>query len=334
MKTTVTKYSTESVGNTPQVELKAFNVNEAKIFAKLEWYNYFGSIKDRPASWMVSEAENHGLLKRGKSVIMEPTSGNTGIALAGIAKVLGYRFEVVIPNKVSDETKAILKRFDAKVLETEDDLCPRVGPGTDQSIALATAIVRGHPSDYFMPNQYENDANFMAHYYGTGPEVWSDTEGKITHFVAGIGTGGTITGVGTFLKEKNPNIKIVAVEPQKGHHIQGLRNTRESNLPTLLERRKKVIDKWYTINDNEAFETVKQIATKENMFVGPSSGAVLAAAIKVAKENEGARIAAIFGDDGRKYRSVYNEFKVFTDTEFDKLAKTAKNLSNSPIFQN
>ena len=334
MKTTVTKYSTESVGNTPQVELKAFNVNDAKIFAKLEWYNYFGSIKDRPASWMVSEAENHGLLKRGKSVIMEPTSGNTGIALAGIAKVLGYRFEVVIPNKVSDETKAILKRFDAKVLETEDDLCPRVGPGTDQSIALATAIVRGHPSDYFMPNQYENDANFMAHYYGTGPEVWSDTEGKITHFVAGIGTGGTITGVGTFLKEKNPNIKIVAVEPQKGHHIQGLRNTRESNLPTLLERRKNVIDKWYTINDNEAFETVKQIATKENMFVGPSSGAVLAAAIKVAKENEGARIAAIFGDDGRKYRSVYNEFKVFTDTEFDKLAKTAKNLSNSPIFQN
>jgi len=334
LKTAVTRYSTENVGNTPQIELKAFNLNDGKIFAKLEWYNSFGSLKDRPASWMVSEAEKHGLLKRGKSVIMEPTSGNTGIALAGIAKALGYRFEVVIPSKVSDETKAILKRFDAKVLESEDDLCPRVGPGTDQSIALATAIVRGHPGDYFMPNQYENDANFMAHYYSTGPEIWRAVEGKVTHFVTGIGTGGTVTGVGTFLKEKNPNIKIVAVEPQKGHHIQGLRNTGESNLPTLLERRKNVIDKWYTINDDEAFETVKQIAVKENMFVGPSSGAVLAAAIEVAKENNGSRVVAIFGDDGRKYRSVYTEFKVFTDAEFDKLVKTAKNLSNNSIFQN
>jgi cysteine synthase B len=330
---TAIKYSTESVGNTPQIELKTFSVNNAKIFAKLEWYNNFGSIKDRPASWMVSEAEKHGLLKRGKSVIMEPTSGNTGIALAGIAKALGYRFEVVIPNKVSDETKAILKRFDVKVLETEDDLCPRVGPGTDQSIALATAIVRGHPGDYFMPNQYENDANFMAHYYGTGPEIWRDTECKITHFVTGIGTGGTITGVGKFLKEKNPDIKIIAVEPQKGHHIQGLRNTRESNLPTLLERRKEVIDSWFEIKDDEAFATVKAIAEKENMFVGPSSGAVLAAALKVAKENNGARIVAIFGDDGRKYRSVYNQFKVFTDAEFDRLSKTAKDLTSSQIFQ-
>ncbi|MBM3898387.1 MAG: cysteine synthase family protein [Thaumarchaeota archaeon] len=334
MKTAVTKYSTENIGNTPQIELKAFSVNDAKIFAKLEWYNNFGSIKDRPASWMVSEAEKHGLLKRGKSVIMEPTSGNTGIALAGIAKALGYRFEVVIPNKVSDETKAILKRFDVKVLETEDDLCPRVGPGTDQSIALATAIVRGHPGDYFMPNQYENDANFMAHYYGTGSEIWRDTEGKVTHFVAGIGTGGTITGVGKFLKEKNPNIRIIAVEPQKGHHIQGLRNTGESNLPTLLERRKEVIDQWLEIKDDEAFATVRAIVEKENMFVGPSSGAVLAAALKVAKENRGARIVAIFGDDGRKYRSVYSQFKVFTDAEFDKLSKTAKNLPNSPIFRN
>ena len=185
-----------------------------------------------------------------------------------------------------------------------------------------------------MPNQYENDANFMAHYYSTGPEIWRDAEGKVTHFVAGIGTGGTITGVGTFLKERNPKIKVVAVEPQKGHHIQGLRNTGESNLPTLLERRKNVIDKWYTISDNEAFEAVRQIALKENMFVGPSSGAVLAAAIKVAKENKGSRIVSIFGDDGRKYGSVYREFKVFTDAAFAKLAKTAKNLSNCAIFQN
>lgn len=328
---TLSEYQLEGVGNTPQIQLKSSSNNGTEIFAKLEWYNPFGSIKDRPASWMVSEAEKHGLLKRGRSVIMEPTSGNTGIAIAGIAKKLGYQFHAVIPEKISPETKQVLASLGAKMLETQDDLCPRVGPGTDQSIALASAIVRGHPGDYFMPNQYENDANFMAHYYGTGPEIWRDSDGKIAHVVAGIGTGGTITGVGKYLKERNPDIKVIAVEPQRGHHIQGLRNSKESNLPTLLNRRLDVIDQWMEINDEEAFEAVRAVADKENMFVGPSSGVVFAAAIRVAREHKGQKIVAIFGDDGRKYKSVYTEFKVFTSKEFDRLAKSAKYLPGHPI---
>ncbi|MBI2127100.1 MAG: cysteine synthase family protein [Thaumarchaeota archaeon] len=324
--------SVAGVGNTPQILLNSFKIKNSNIFAKLEWYNPFGSVKDRPAVWMITEAEKQGLLKRGKSVIMEPTSGNTGIALAGMAKMLGYRFEVVIPQKVSEETKVILRKFSSKILETEDDLCPRVGPGTDQSIALASAIVKGHPGEYFMPNQYENDANFMAHYYSTGPEIWNDSKGRVTHFVTGVGTGGTVTGVGKFLKERNPNIKIHGVEPQKGHHIQGLRNLKESNPPALLSRRLEVIDHWMEITDKEAFETVKAIADKEGLFVGPSSGAVLAAAIKVAEEHPSENIAAIFADDARKYKSVYKEFRIFTDEEFDRLVKTAKHLPNIPFL--
>jgi cysteine synthase B len=316
------------VGNTPQILLNSSKIKNSNIFAKLEWYNPFGSVKDRPAVWMITEAEKQGLLKRGKSVIMEPTSGNTGIALAGMAKMLGYRFEAVIPQKVSEETKMILKKFGCKMLETEDDLCPRVGPGTDQSIALASAIVKGHPGEYFMPNQYENDANFMAHYYSTAPEIWKDSEGKVAHFVTGVGTGGTVTGVGKFLKERNPNIKIHGVEPQKGHHIQGLRSLKESEPPVLLSRRLEVIDHWMEITDKEAFETVRAIADKEGLFVGPSSGAVFAAAIKVAEEHPSENIVAIFADDARKYKSVYKEFRIFTDEEFDRLAKTANRLPN------
>lgn len=328
----ITELSVAGVGNTPQILLNSFKIKNSNIFAKLEWYNPFGSVKDRPAVWMITEAEKQGLLKRGKSVIMEATSGNTGIALAGMAKMLGYRFEVVIPQKVSEETKMVLKKFGAKMLETEDDLCPRVGPGTDQSIALASAIVKGHPGEYFMPNQYENDANFMAHYYSTAPEIWKDSEGKVTHFVTGVGTGGTVTGVGKFLKERNPNIKIHGVEPQKGHHIQGLRSLKESNPPVLLSRRLEVIDHWMEITDKEAFETARAIADKEGLFVGPSSGAVFAAAIKVAEEHPSENIVAIFADDARKYKSVYKEFRIFTDEEFDRLAKAANRLPNIPFL--
>ena len=157
----------ESVGNTPLIELSSFSTKNIKFYAKLEWYNPFGSVKDRAAYWMIKDAEKKGLLKKEKSVIIEPTSGNTGIALAGIATSLGYRVEIVIPEKVSEETKKILRDLGALLHETSDDLCPRVGAGTDQSIALAKAIAKPRPDVYYMPNQYENDANFLAHYDGT-----------------------------------------------------------------------------------------------------------------------------------------------------------------------
>jgi cysteine synthase B len=320
----------ERIGNTPLIELKSFS-NNVKIFAKLEWHNPFGSVKDRAAYWMVKEAENRKVLKKDKSIIIEPTSGNTGIALTGIAKLMGYEVEIVIPEKVSSETKAILRNLGAKLYETTDDLCPRVGVGTDQSISLASAMARGKPDIYYMPNQYENEANFMAHYESTGPEIWKQTNGKVTHFMTGAGTGGTITGISTFLKEKNPRIRTIAVQPQKQHMIQGLRNYEESDMPPLFKRREKVVDEWYTITNEESFKASKELFAKEKLLVGPSSGCVMAAAEKVkSKLNEGV-IVVVFADDGRKFRSLYTSQGVFTDSEFDSALREAKMLADLPF---
>ena len=209
------------VGNTPLVRLDSLSHDSVEYFAKLEGHNPFGSVKDRAAYWMIKDGEERGLLTKGKSIIIEPTSGNTGIAFCGIANVLGYKVEIVIPEKASNETKDIIRKLGAKVFETSDDLCPKVGAGTDQSIALATSIASSRPDTYYSPNQYANEANFKGHYVGTGPEIWKQTEGKITHFFTGVGTGGTITGIGAFLKEKNPDVKIIGCQPQQNHLIQG-----------------------------------------------------------------------------------------------------------------
>ena len=179
----------KKIGNTPLVKLNSLSSTNVTAYAKLESYNPFGSVKDRVAYWMIIDGEERGLLKKGESIIIEPTSGNTGIALAGIADLLGYKVEIVIPEKASDETKKIIESLGAKLFQTSDDLCPKVGAGTDQSIALARAISSAQPDKYYMPNQYENEANFMGHYKGTGPEIWKQTEGKVTHFFTGVGTG-------------------------------------------------------------------------------------------------------------------------------------------------
>lgn len=315
------------IGNTPLVELNSFATGRVKFFAKLEWYNPFGSVKDRAAYWMVKEAERKGMLKRDKSIIIEPTSGNTGIALAGISKALGYKVEIVIPDKVSDETKKILRRLGATVHETSDDLCPRVGAGTDQSIALAKAISKPRPDIYYMPNQYENDANFLAHYESTGPEIWKQTEGGLTHFLTGCGTGGTITGIATFLKEKNEKIKIIAIQAQKNHLLQGMRNFEESAMPDLFLRRQKIVDEWLTATNEESFRLVKELAVRERLLVGPSSGSVMASMVKVAEKLERGNIVGIFADDGTKFKSLYDQQGVFTDTEYYDVLKNAKNLS-------
>jgi cysteine synthase B len=318
----------DRIGGTPLIELTSFSKGNVKLYAKLEWFNPFGSVKDRAALWMVRDAEKRGILKKDKSIIIEPTSGNTGIALTGIATALGYKVEIVIPEKVSQETKAILRGLGAILHETSDDLCPRVGAGTDQSIALAKAISKPRPDIYYMPNQYENDANFFAHYDSTGPEIWKQTNGKITHFLTGCGTGGTITGTATFLKEKNKHIKVIAIQAQKNHLLQGLRNFEESSMPDLFKRREQVVDEWMTATNYDSFHMVKKIAIREKLLVGPSSGSVMISMLKTAEKLDNGILVGIFADDGRKFKSLYTQNNVFTIEEYETALKNAKNLSN------
>jgi S-sulfo-L-cysteine synthase (O-acetyl-L-serine-dependent) len=318
----------EQIGQTPLVELGSFSTENVKLYAKLEWHNPFGSVKDRAAYWMIKHAERMGTLKKDKSIIIEPSSGNTGIALAGISSALGYKVEIVIPEKVSEETKNILRNLGATIHETSDDLCPRVGAGTDQSIALAKAISKPRPDIYYMPNQYDNDANFLSHYESTGPEIWEQTDGTVTHFVTGCGTGGTITGTGTFLKEKNRDIRVIAIQAQKNHLLQGLRNFEESAIPELFKRRLGVVDKWMTATNKDSFEAVRQLVEEETMLVGPSSGSVMTSMLKLAHDLDHGIVVGIFADDGRKFRSLYLREKILTEQEYDKALKSAKYLPN------
>jgi cysteine synthase B len=306
----------QRIGNTPLHELSSYSNENIKFYAKLEWYNPFGSVKDRAAYWMVKDAEKKGSLVKDKSIIIEPTSGNTGIALAGIASSMGYKVEIVIPEKVSAETKRILRNLGATLHETSDDLCPRVGAGTDQSIALATAIAKPRSDIYYMPNQYENESNFLAHYESTGPEIWEQSNGQVTHFFTGCGTGGTITGTGTFLKEKNENLKVIAIQAQQNHLLQGLRNFEESSMPNLFKRREGIVDDWMTATNQDSFNAVKELLEKEDLFVGPSSGSVMSSMLKYSKKIDKGVIVGIFADDGRKFKSLYKEQNVFAENEY------------------
>jgi cysteine synthase B len=317
----------EGIGQTPMVELRSLSTKTVKLYAKLEWHNPFGSVKDRAAYWMIKHAEKKGILKKDKSIIIEPSSGNTGIALTGIASALGYKVEIVIPEKVSEETKNILRDLGARLHETSDDLCPRVGAGTDQSIALAKAISKPRPDIYYMPNQYENDTNFLAHYESTGPEIWKQTNGTVTHFLTGCGTGGTITGTATFLKEKNKNVQVIAIQAQKNHLLQGLRNFEESAMPGLFKRHLAVVDEWMTATNKDSFDSVRQILEKESMLVGPSSGSVMTSMLKVAQNLDHGVIVGIFADDGRKFKSLYVKENVLSEEEYNKALENAKYMS-------
>lgn len=327
--------ATERIGNTPLVALSTFSTKDIKFYAKLEWYNPFGSVKDRPAYWMIKDGERKGLLRKNTSIVIEPSSGNTGIALAGIATALGYKVEIVIPEKVSKETKSLLRQLGANVHETTDDLCPRVGTGTDQSIALAKAISKPRPDLYYMPNQYENDANFLAHYEATGPEIWEQTDGSVTHFVTGCGTGGTITGTATFLKERNPDVRIVAVQAQRNHLLQGLRNFEESAMPDLFLRRKHVVDEWFTATNDGSFLMVKELAEREKLFVGPSTGAVMSAMLRISKGmKRGGTIVGIFADDGRKFRTLYQQLRLFDERQIAKMMAESEHLPSLAFESN
>jgi len=286
----------ETIGNTPMVKINKLNPNpNTEIYAKIERFNPTGSIKDRIAKRMIEQAEAEGTLKPGKTII-EPTSGNTGIALAMIGSVKGYDVEIVMSSAVSVERQKMIKAFGAKVTLTEAD------KGTDGAILKARELVKQDPGKYFMPDQFSNRYNKVAHYATTGNEIWNQANGKIDYIVSAIGTSGTIMGVGKQLKELNPNIKIVCAEPIKGHYIQGLKNMEEAIVPSIYDE--SMIDIKVIVNNEQAFETARQIAKKEGIFTGMSSGAAMFAAIETAKKIKSGNIVVIFPDGGEKYLST------------------------------
>ena len=294
------------IGHTPLLELthieKAHGL-KARIVAKLEYFNPAGSVKDRIARAMIDDAEAKGILKPG-SVIIEPTSGNTGIGLASVAAARGYRIIIVMPETMSVERRQLMKAYGAELVLTEG------AKGMKGAIAKADELAKEIPNS-FVPGQFVNAANPKAHFESTGPEIWQDTDGKVDIFVAGVGTGGTITGVGEFLKEKNPAVKVVAVEPaaspvlSKGvsgsHKIQGIG---AGFVPDVLDT--KVYDEIIPVENDDAFTAGREIGRREGVLVGISSGAAIWAAIELAKrpENEGKTIVALLPDTGDRYLST------------------------------
>ena len=285
-----------AIGNTPLIELLHVSENpEVRIFAKLEGSNPGGSVKDRAALFMVQKAEEEGLLHQGKT-ILEATSGNTGIALAMIGAAKGYEVTLTMPSCVSVERQNILKALGANIILTDGSY------GTDGAINKARELFLENPEKYFMPNQFDNSYNFQAHYHTTGPEIWKQRNGQLDYFVAGMGTTGTIMGTGRYLKEKNPEIKIIGVEPPVGHRIQGLKNMKEAIVPKIFS--KEQLDEIITIDDDEAFEMARFLALYEGVFVGMSSGAATAGAYRIAQRIDHGIIVIILPDRGDRYLST------------------------------
>ncbi len=290
----------EAIGNTPLVQLSAINpYPNVSIYAKLEGNNPGGSVKDRPARQMLLAAEASGELTHDK-IILEPTSGNTGIALAMIAAARGYRIKLVMPACVSVERRSVLEAYGAEIV---------LSPGceaTDGAIRLAHKIKNESPDIYYMPNQYANPNNVLAHYETTGPEIMSQTGGRITHFVAGMGTSGTLMGIAMYFGEVRPEVQIVGIEPVLGHKIQGLKNMREAIVPPIYDE--TAMTRKIVVEDDLAFETSRQLAVREGIFCGMSGGAAVAGAIKLASEMESACMVVIIPDRGDRYLST-NLFK-------------------------
>jgi cysteine synthase B len=285
-----------TIGNTPLVELTKLNPNpRVRIFAKLEGNNPGGSVKDRPAWHMIRKAEESGELTRGKT-ILEPTSGNTGIALAMIGAARGYRVKLVMPGCVSLERRAVLEAYGAEVL-----LSPPT-EATDGAIRMAHRVLEQDPETYYMPNQYANPNNPLAHYHTTGPEVFAQTDGQVDVFVAGMGTSGTLMGTGAYLKQQKPSVSIVGIEPVMGHKVQGLKNMQEAIVPAIYKPQQ--LDAKLTIDDDTAFETARRLAILEGIFAGMSSGAAVAGALEIARAMHSGTIVTLLPDRGDRYLST------------------------------
>ena len=305
----------ELIGNTPLIDVSRLSPNPAaRLLAKLEGQNPFGSVKDRIAKNMILTAERDGTLRPGQT-ILEPSSGNTGIALAAIAGLRGYTIKIVMPTSVSIERRQMLEIFGADLILTPGE------EGSNGAVRRAQALAAEHPEWCFM-YQYANDANPRAHYETTGPEIWRDCP-EITHFVAGLGTSGTLMGVGTFLKEKNPDIKLYAVEPPIGELVEGLRNLEEGYIPPVYEKwgGQELLDGKRIVRPRESIEWTRRLVTDCGVFAGISSGAALAGAVKVAEKIESGTIVFIVCDGGWKYLST----GAWTD-DLDEVVKKAEKI--------
>lgn len=297
----------ELVGNTPLVRINRLNTNpKVLVCAKLEARNPGGSVKDRIALQMVEEAERNGELNRGKTII-EATSGNTGIGLAMVAAVKGYKIILAMPETASQERQKILKALGADIMLTPGPL------GTDGAIERVYDLVREFPDRYHLPDQFNNEANWKAHYYGTGREIWEQTEGRVTHVVVTLGTTGTAMGIARRLKEESREVRVIAVEPYMGHKIQGLKNMKESYVPGIFD--KQILDEIVHIEDGEAFETARRLAREEGIFVGMSAGAAMAAGLHLARELEQGTVVVILPDGGERYLST-NLFTTLLEPDF------------------
>ena len=285
-----------SIGTTPLVELRAINPNpRVRILAKLEGNNTGGAVKDRPALYMITRAEESGELTPDRT-ILEPTSGNTGIALAMLGAAKGYRVKLVMPACVSVERRSVLEAYGAEVVLSPGD------QATDGAIRLAHRILAEEPERYYMPNQYENPNNVLAHYETTGPEILRQTGGEIDAFVAGMGTSGTLMGVSRYMREQGGRVAIVGVEPRLGHKVQGLKNMKEAIVPGIY--RPEALDRKLTVQDEDAFETARLLAMHEGLFVGMSSGAAVAGAMEIAREMTSGTVVTLLPDRGDRYLST------------------------------
>jgi len=284
------------IGNTPMVRINHLNPNpNLEMCLKLEKFNPGGSVKDRIAKYMIEQAEKNGQLHKGITII-ESTSGNTGIGLALVCSVKGYDLVLVMPESMSLERRQILIVLGAKILLSDGS------KGMDGAEDLAHEIINKNPDKYFMPNQFANTANVLAHYETTAEEIWRDTKGKITHFVAGIGTSGTLMGISKKLREYNPSIQVIAVQPEPGTAIQGLKNLQTQYVPAIWRR--ELVDEIYTVSPKDADESARLLALREGIFVGPSSGAIFHIARKKADEIDKGLMVVMAPDGGEKYLST------------------------------
>lgn len=320
---------------TPLVRLRqVVPYRNARVYGKLEWYNPFGAVKDRIAANMVRDAEEGRQLQRGRKLV-EPTSGNTGLGLTMVGNARGYPLTAPLSSAIPVEKRGALRFFGCDLIELDDSLCP--APGAPEGAIARAMDIAESDSSYHMLNQYANDANPEAHYRTTGPEIWRQTEGRITHFVASLGTCGTITGTGRYLKERNPDIHLIAIHPEEGHDIPGVRSLRQLEQTKFFDA--DAYDHLVEVSNREAFDMCLRINREESLIAGPSSGMAVAGLLKVLEDEPDAVVVAIFCDNVFKYSSsIQRHFpelfprdadRATSESKVDRLVELARNSFNT-----